>query len=186
MYVVPLGAALGENIIVTQREPAPSRGSGAWYRWLTDDELRSQIDGNMPGGSAHDNAMAELERRQSGRDRDAEMRWIKRTFWASVVLGLAGILATALVGCSSNDELYRAAVAFNLQAERCLLSVRDQRLEYDASPPCRQLGTASRAYIQAGGQLKGETVDTRLIAEQGLRMAWNARAISAGAPSSLW
>ena len=69
-------------------------GSGAWFRSRTEKELRDAVDGNMPGSRAHDGARAELDRRENERDRKRELRWIKLTFGATVILGLASVIAT--------------------------------------------------------------------------------------------
>lgn len=75
----------------------PAFGSGEWYRTRTKEQLQTEIDGSFIGGAAYQGARAELDRREAAEDRRVEMRWIKRTFWATIILGLAGIVATVLV-----------------------------------------------------------------------------------------
>jgi hypothetical protein len=77
---------------------------------------------------------------------------------------------------------------FRETAERCLLDVRDRSMKYEKSPSCSQLKMQSQRYIDAGGQIKDEPARTALVAEEGRRMAWTARAISvSGNPTlSLW
>jgi hypothetical protein len=70
-------------------------GSGEWTRTRTDEQLREAMDGAMPS-PFYEAVRAELERRERDREAAVQRRWIKRTFWVSVVLGLGGILATLL------------------------------------------------------------------------------------------
>lgn len=105
---------------------------------------------------------------------------------ATIVL----VFAMLLAGCSSltAKNPIAEAKALNAKAEQCLLDVRDKSISYEKSPNCNALGTLSKTYIDAGGQLPSEPVETKLVAEQAVKMAWNAQAVSAtGNPTiSLW
>jgi uncharacterized protein YceK len=105
---------------------------------------------------------------------------------AAIVL----MFAIALTGCSSltAKNPIAEAKALNARAEQCLLDVRDKKMKYDTSPNCKALGASSKTYIDAGGQLPDEPVETKLVAEQAVKMAWNAQAVSATSnPTiSLW
>ena len=98
--------------------------------------------------------------------------------------------AISLAGCSklTAKNPIAEAKALNARAEQCLLDVRDKSMKYETSPNCKALGTSSKTYIDAGGQLPDEPAATKLIAEQAVKMAWNAQAVSAtGNPTiSLW
>ena len=74
------------------RKPPPY--SGEWLRQRSDDELQYLIDGNMAGGAAHDGARAELDRRENRKDQAAQLRWIKLTFWVTIILGISAIAVT--------------------------------------------------------------------------------------------
>lgn len=74
----------------------PRHQSGAWFASRPDAELQHEIDQGFIGERAHDAAVAELERRRAARERRAEMRWIKLTFWATVILGLGAIAAAVI------------------------------------------------------------------------------------------
>ena len=103
---------------------------------------------------------------------------------------IAVVLANSLTGCSNltAKNPIAEAKALNARAEQCLLDVRDKNLKYETSPNCKALGTSSKTYIDAGGQLPDEPVETKLVAEQAVKMAWNAQAVSATSnPTiSLW
>jgi hypothetical protein len=99
-------------------------------------------------------------------------------------------VAMSLAGCSNltAKNPIKEAQMLNARAEKCLLDVRDRNLKYETSPNCKALGKLSQSYISAGGQLPDEPDKTRLVAEQAVKMAWNAQAVSAtGNPTiSLW
>jgi hypothetical protein len=103
---------------------------------------------------------------------------------------IALMFVMVLTGCSNltAKNPIKEAQTLNARAEKCLLDVRDHNLKYETSRNCKALGTLSQIYINAGGQLPDEPVETQLIAEQAVKMAWNAQAVSAtGDPSiSLW
>ena len=92
----------------------------------------------------------------------------------------------ALCGCDDQSSLERDAIKFRDEAERCLLDVRDGNLKYETSGSCQRLESVSLAYMEAGGDQPTTPARIAFIAEQGRTMAWMARAISAGAPPSLW
>ncbi len=98
--------------------------------------------------------------------------------------------AISLVGCSNltAKNPIKEAQMLNARAEKCLLDVRDNNLKYETSPNCKALGRLSQSYINAGGQLPNEPAEAKLVAEQAVKMAWNAQAVSAtGDPTiSLW
>lgn len=75
-------------------DPANQIGSGAWARAASDDALQYQLDGGFPGNQAYEAAARELARRESERAEKIQLRWIMRTFWATILLGLAAIVAT--------------------------------------------------------------------------------------------
>jgi hypothetical protein len=99
-------------------------------------------------------------------------------------------VSMSLAGCSSltAKNPIKEAKTLNAMAEKCLLDVRDRNLEYETSSNCKALGKLSQSYINAGGQLPDEPVETQLVAEQAAKMAWTAQAVSAtGDPTiSLW
>jgi len=86
----------------------------------------------------------------------------------------------------AQSALREAAVEFSDNADVCLLDVRDNGLKYDRSYNCQRLKLTSKKYIDAGGHLPETPPDIALIAERGRATAWTARALSAGAPLSLW
>lgn len=75
-------------------ERPPVHNSGRYWRTRTQEQLRHEIDGNMVGSPVYKGALAEFERREAEADRKSEMRWIKATFAATVILGLLGVAAT--------------------------------------------------------------------------------------------
>ena len=77
-------------------DPANQSGSGAWARASPDDALQFQLDCGPPGDLAYDAAARELARREAVRSERLQLRWIKRTLWATIVLGIAAIAATLL------------------------------------------------------------------------------------------
>jgi hypothetical protein len=101
--------------------------------------------------------------------------------------GVIAIATLSLIGCSSLTARnpIKEAKALNAGAEHCLLDVRDKGLKYETSQNCQKLGGLSQTYINAGGQLPEEPVESQLIGEQAVRMAWAARAISASGDSSI-
>jgi hypothetical protein len=100
------------------------------------------------------------------------------------------MFAISLAGCSNltAKNPIKEAQMLNARAVKCLLDVRDNNLKYETSPNCKALGKLSQSYINAGGQLPDEPVEAKLVAEQAVKMAWNAQAVSAtGDPTiSLW
>ena len=99
-------------------------------------------------------------------------------------------LGMSLAGCSSfaSKNPIKEAQALRAKADKCLLDVRDNDLKYDTSSNCQALAALSKSYIDAGGQLPDEPAETKLVAEQAVKVAWNAQAVSAtGNPTiSLW
>jgi hypothetical protein len=100
------------------------------------------------------------------------------------------VFVILLAGCSNltAKNPIKEAQMLNTGAEKCLLDVRDSNLKYETSQNCKALGSLSQTYISAGGQLPDEPVETKLVAEQAVKMAWTAQAVSAtGNPAiSLW
>lgn len=69
--------------------------SGEWIRKQTDEELDYLINGAMPGQTL-DALVTEASRRAAVAAEKQQMLWIKRTFWAAMIIGVAGIAATVL------------------------------------------------------------------------------------------
>jgi hypothetical protein len=72
-------------------------GSDEWLRTRTKQQLREYIDGSYPGVH-QDAARAELRDRESVEEAGIQRVWIKRTFWATLILGLVGIAVALLKG----------------------------------------------------------------------------------------
>lgn len=79
-----------------RNDPANQIGSGAWARAASDEALEYQLDGGFPGNQAYEAAARELARRDAARSERLQLRWIMRTFWATIALGIAAIVATLL------------------------------------------------------------------------------------------
>ncbi|HKC03470.1 MAG TPA: hypothetical protein VKC17_09225 [Sphingomicrobium sp.] len=45
---------------------------------------------------AYETAARELARREAARSERVQLNWIKATFWATIILGIAAIVATLL------------------------------------------------------------------------------------------
>jgi hypothetical protein len=79
-----------------RNDPANQLGSGAWARGASDEALQHQLDGAFPGNQAYEAAVRELARREAARSEQLQLRWIMRTFWATIILGVAAIVATLI------------------------------------------------------------------------------------------
>jgi hypothetical protein len=77
-------------------DPANQSGSGAWARASSDDALQFQLDCGSPGDQAYEAAARELARREARRSERVQLKWIKATLWATIILGIAAIVATLL------------------------------------------------------------------------------------------
>ena len=77
-------------------DPANEIGTTEWARASSDDELEFHLQGSEPGSPSYQMAARELARREATRSETLQLRWIKRTFWATIVLGLAAIAATLI------------------------------------------------------------------------------------------
>jgi hypothetical protein len=75
-------------------DPVNQIGSGAWARASSDEALEYHLEGTDPGSLSYEMAARELARRDAARSENLQLRWIKRTFWATIVLGAAAIAAT--------------------------------------------------------------------------------------------
>lgn len=85
-----------DEIRSARQDPANQVGSGAWARNQSDEGLQYQIDGGGPGNKAYEAATRELDRREAARSGELQLFWIKTTFWATIALGVAAIVATLL------------------------------------------------------------------------------------------
>jgi hypothetical protein len=77
-------------------DPANQSGSTAWARASSDEALQDQLDFLEPGDRAYEAAARELARRDSARSEALQLKWIKRTLWVAIVLGVGGIGATLI------------------------------------------------------------------------------------------
>ena len=75
-------------------DPANQSGTGAWARASSDEALQDQLDWIDPGDRSYEAAARELARRDAARSEHIQLKWIMRTFWATIILGLAAIAAT--------------------------------------------------------------------------------------------
>lgn len=74
----------------------PGHFTGGWFQQQTDEQLQAHLDGGGPGNTAYEGAMREIQRRAVERGSAEQMLWIKRTFWAALAIGVAGVAATIL------------------------------------------------------------------------------------------
>jgi hypothetical protein len=103
-----------------------------------------------------------------------------RRFQILMAAAAATLLLGGCFGRVDADSARREAQAFNTQAENCLLDVRDKGYSYEGSTSCQRLGDVSKRYTDTIG-LNPESAmpdDIELVAEQALRMAWTAKALS--------
>lgn len=77
-------------------DPANQIGSSAWARASSDEALEFHLEGTDPGSQSYEMAARELARRDAVRSEYLQLRWIKRTFWATIVLGVTAIAATLI------------------------------------------------------------------------------------------
>ena len=77
-------------------DPANQIGTTAWARSCSNEALEYHLEGADPGSQSYEIAVRELARRDAERSERLQLVWIKRTFWATIILGLAAIVATAL------------------------------------------------------------------------------------------
>ena len=73
-------------------------GSGAWARASSDEDLEVQVESGFPGNKAYEAASRELARREDTRSDRTQLSWIKRTFWATIILGIAAVAVTLFGG----------------------------------------------------------------------------------------
>jgi hypothetical protein len=94
------------------------------------------------------------------------------------------------IGIGNFANLDMAASAFLNATDQCIYDVRDRGLKYEKSGSCAALQALSAAYIAAGGQKHdgSEPTPIQLKAEQALKYAWMARAITGlgGGMQTLW
>lgn len=83
-----------EKMDAARNDPANQIGSGAWARASSDETLEYHLEGNFPGSQSYDAAARELARRDAAKSEGLQLSWIKRTFWATIILGVAAIAAT--------------------------------------------------------------------------------------------
>ena len=76
--------------------PANQTGSVVWAKALSDDALEFHLEGTIPGSPSYEMAARELARREAARCETVQLRWIKLTFWATIILGLGAIAATLI------------------------------------------------------------------------------------------
>jgi len=103
--------------------------------------------------------------------------------WRCYLVAASIFALGAASGCREihgNERLALAAETFSRTADECLYDVRDRGFKYETSPNCTALGSVSRAFIEAGGDLPGAPCNYRLVGAQALTVAWSARATSAG------
>jgi len=77
-------------------DPINQSGTGAWASAQSDEGLQDQLDWLEPGDRAYEAAARELARRNAAQSEQLQLRWIMRTFWATIVLGVAAIAATLI------------------------------------------------------------------------------------------
>ena len=77
-------------------DPANQIGTGAWARASSDEGLEFHLEGTDPSDPSYGMAVRELARRDAARSENLQLRWIKRTFWATIILGVAAIAATLI------------------------------------------------------------------------------------------
>lgn len=75
-------------------DPVNQSGTAAWARASSNEALEFHLEGTEPGSQSYAMAVRELARRDSARSETLQLRWIKRTFWATIILGVAAIAAT--------------------------------------------------------------------------------------------
>jgi hypothetical protein len=79
-----------------RNDPANEIGTGAWARASSDEDLEFHLEGIDRGEPSYQTAARELARREAARSESLQLRWIKRTFWATIVLGVAAIAVTLI------------------------------------------------------------------------------------------
>jgi hypothetical protein len=77
-------------------DPANQSGSAAWARASSDEALEFHLEGTDPSSPTYQMAVRELARRDAARSEALQLKWIKRTFWVAIILGVAGIAATLI------------------------------------------------------------------------------------------
>ncbi len=93
-------------------------------------------------------------------------------------LCLTAIVVLSLTACGgASAEATAAAKAINESADRCLVTVRDQRTRYSETPACNALGSLAMTYMQATQGGNGSDA-TELLYVGAQRMAWTAVAFS--------
>lgn len=74
----------------------PEGGTGAWFDTRTDQQLRHILKTNSASTPACRIAWEELQRRAAKKSEVRQLRWIKATFWTTLILGAAAIAATLI------------------------------------------------------------------------------------------
>jgi hypothetical protein len=102
---------------------------------------------------------------------------------ATALLLLLGSLTSA---CSSGDaRLESVAHELNDAVNRCLADVRDSRVKFEDSAPCRSMGRVAKQYIDAGGFKDSAACRADRIAESARARAWMAMAFSKAGDANL-
>ena len=94
-----------------------------------------------------------------------------------------------LSGCERTDpSLESSSQAFYDSADACLTSVKDRRTRFTETSACTALESLATQYLKAGGDQTKTPARYDLKYQQGLRMAWTARAKSepCGPDAKLW
>lgn len=79
-----------------RNDPANQVGSSAWAKASSDEALGYHLEWADPGSQSYEMAARELARREAAKSETLQLRWIKKTFWATVILGVAAIVATLI------------------------------------------------------------------------------------------
>jgi hypothetical protein len=98
------------------------------------------------------------------------------------------ILPLFLLACD-DPKLDASSNAIQSSAEECLLSVRDRRTKYEATPTCVALDALATTYLREGGGRSGTPAKYELRFVSAQRMAWTALAMSescSGKPLKIW
>jgi anti-sigma-K factor RskA len=74
----------------------PEGGTGKWFATRTDDQLHDILRKVSAADPASRIAFEVLERRNAARSEARQLRWIKLTFWTTLILGAAGIAVAVL------------------------------------------------------------------------------------------
>lgn len=77
-------------------DPANQTGTAAWAQASSDDALEFHLEGTEPSSPSYQMAVRELARREAAKAEKLQLKWIKRTLWATIILGVGGIAATLI------------------------------------------------------------------------------------------